>query len=700
MRNAMEDATEGMSASSTRPIIPVSYMYDRHLAGFYQEEDIDGGDPVTRAMRKADALYERTASLDLSDLSIPEDSTSNEMPLAEPTAHTGKIEYGEARVVQMQPAIPTTLKRVKSADRWYTKADRKSLYAAPLTPPRSYSTRTVQTDNAMTPEDGILTFPGTTPSFKHEVIGNSGSTRLPGAVRAAQLQATPRALPNHTPPIASHQTFQPQEDLIISLADAQSDPVLQYATDNLLYDGTPVHFCSANRSMQGGPHDDGKTPTERLRDMKTQNALRTLLADLLPAPHDYDESLFTEVRDTQSLGESIAETSVGSQPAYDLVLAVGGQDTVRKELYQRITGELQALGQAPTGSRSMRIDLGQLIASAMQSYTSQPLASQTKTNPFTDSFLLAHLLIAEMKQALVGSSEARYIILDFTTQNLPIVFAMRSIMGPDIVKIAGIVNDEQLFQDFKRRRTRNRAYKMATAPEFQPNPPFSPSPTPSTSIAEADFLISSSAGEAEEAIFINAVWKHLIRLDDSYAPKPDSPEFDDACLLPIPSSLNGLRNVRFHAPSPDSPPESPPGRTDHQQAIPPSPRYTVFPPAHQHQATRPVSPDPTIASRGSSRSKTNWSSKIGRPGKAGGLIGSGVKRSLSKLFSRKAPTQGPVLHPAVAEMGIANHTGFQAHGDEEDDVDAEERRLVPLFDRSRVYENGGSAKALRMLGID
>jgi hypothetical protein len=88
----------------------------------------------------------------------------------------------------------------------------------------------------------------------------------------------------------------------------------------------------------------------------------------------------------------------------------------------------------------------------------------------------------------------------------------------------------------------------------------------------------------------------------------------------------------------------------------------------------------------------------------GGVVGNGMKRSLSKLFSRKTPARGPVLLPPAGfvELGSENYVGFEARQEveDEDEMDAEERRLVPLFDRRRVqHEGGGSAKALRMLGI-
>jgi hypothetical protein len=745
MKGSMASVTEDVSASSPRCPTSVGYMYDRFLGDFHQGEEIDCSDPVIRAMKRAEALYERTASLDLSDLSIPEENTAVEMPLAVPTTltsrtlrisrtsylsqisstlqtpDTGNVEYGEARVIQLQPAIPTTLKRVKSADRWYTRAERKSAYAAPLTLSRSCSTRTVRKDANMTPETRTISFLDSPPSLKHTAARANqeqeasqlsptsypGSPRVPSAVRAAQPHETLRALRDHTPLEAPQQIMQYQEDLIITLANVQSDPVMQFATDNLVYDGLPVHFCSSHYTTRAVCHDNDKVSTELQTALETQNALRTLLADILPASPDYDQSLFAEVRDTERLWDIVAETSDETRFAYDLVLAFGGQDAVRKELHQRIVRELEVLGQRSEEDRSRRINFGLLIASAMQSYTSQPLASQTKTNPFADPFLLAHLLVTEMKHVLTASSGARYIILDFTAQHLPIVFAMQSIMGPDTFKIASIVTDEKLVQEHKKRRTRNRAYQLADAPELGSIPSMSPSPTPPTSFAKVDFLIGSSSGEAEEAIFINAIWKHLIQRDGFYAPNPDdTPGFDDACLLPLPSSSSSPRNVRFHVPfvhDPDSPPESPPGRTDHQQVVPSSPRYTVFPPTPQHQATRPVSPDPTIASRGSSRSKNNRSFSIGRPGRMGGVVGNGMKRSLSKLFSRKTPARGPVLPPAgFVELGSENYVGFEAQQEveDEDQMDAEERRLVPLFDRRRVqHEGGGSAKALRMLGI-
>jgi hypothetical protein len=738
VRGGMEGVMGGVSPSSPRPPTSVRYMYEQVLGDVCGEEEIDGSDPITRAMKRAEALYERTASLDLSDLTIPEEATAVEMPVVVPTTRTsralhisrssylsqisstlqtpdtGNVEYGEARIVQVQPAVPTTLKRVKSADRWYTRAERKSVYA-PLTPPRSYSTRTARKNDKVAPEASTLSFLDPPLSLRDDAarapqtqeasqLAPTLYPRLHISPSAPQVHETLRALHGHAPPKAPQQIMQNQEDLIISLTDANADPVMQFATENLVYDGLPIHFCSPHHSTRAVPHDDGKASANRQMAVETQNALRALLAEVLPASSDYDDLLFAEVRSTERLWE---ETSDKTKPAYDLILALGVQDAVPKQLYQRIAGELEILGQRREESRSRRVEFGQLIASAMQSYTSQPLASQTRTNPFADPFLLAHLLVTEMKHILTASPEARYIILDFTPQHLPIVFAMQSMIGPETFKIASIVNDEELIQGFRKRRTRNRAHHLASAPESLPFPPVSPSPPPPTSFAEADFIISSSAGEAEEAIFINAIWKHLIQVDDFYAPRPDSPEFDDAHLLPGPSSSNSPRNVRFHVPfvdSPDSPPDSPPGRADHRQvAAPPSPRYTVFPPPHQHQATRPVSPVPTIASRGSSRSKTNRSFNMSRPGRVGGVVGSGMKRSLSKLFSRKATTRGPVLPPVgFIELETENYVGFAAQEEEDDDddeTDADERRLVPLFDGRRVHDSGASTKALRMLGI-
>lgn len=753
MREGMEGVLMGgILPPPQRPLIGLGDNYARLLHDSH--DDDDESDPVIRAMRRADALYERTASLDLSGYSNAEPSSiAATTSLAVPnirysrmsrnsrsshfshmssslqTPDTSQVEYGEARLVQMQPVVPTALKRVKSADRWYTRAELDA-GTSPLALSRTQSTRTAPAVYTTTPEASKLDancLRVTPPSPDNDGSADgqdqgtpqlsldsaTGSSRPSRAVREAKRQETLLALRGQAPLKSLEQLMPCREDLIVLLEDAALDPVLQFTSDNLVEAGLPIHVCSPHHSAQAVSDDHDRLPAERRSAIETQNALRSFLAEILPVSPEYDASLFGEVENTDSLWESISEASVEIKRPYDMVLAVGAQDSVPKDYSRRVMCQLEDLGYKSLAEpRTRRIELSQLIGSAMQSYTSQPLASQTHTNPFADAALLAALLVSEINTFLSTTPEARYIILDFPAQHLPTVFAMQSIMDNESFKVAGIVdeNDEDVIRDFRKGRNKNREYQVARSPtERSPQAPtFS---IPSSSFSKVDYLLRSEAGEAEEAIFLNAIWNRLIEIDESYAPDAGpSGSFNPDDILPPPSVPTSPRNVRFHIPfmAPDSPPESPPGRpptvaapSEHgylaSTLFPAPATYTTLPPTH-HQSARPASPDPTIASRGSSR-KTNWSFRLGRQiHRSGGI---GIQRNLSRLFSRSAAPKtehlaGPVLPPpGLVELGDEDYEEEDGEGE----LDLDERRLLPLFGQRR-REGMGSAKAMRMLGID
>ncbi|RAL61558.1 hypothetical protein DID88_009597 [Monilinia fructigena] len=81
-----------------------------------------------------------------------------------------------------------------------------------------------------------------------------------------------------------------------------------------------------------------------------------------------------------------------------------------------------------------------LIASAMQTFMSQPLLARKDLDPMTDPRLLAELIVPHLEQYLITNSLVRFLVLSFPFNQISTVIALRSLLGSDLVKVAGVLD--------------------------------------------------------------------------------------------------------------------------------------------------------------------------------------------------------------------------------------------------------------------
>lgn len=318
----------------------------------------------------------------------------------------------------------------------------------------------------------------------------------------------------------------------------------------------------------------------------------------------------------------------------------------------------------------------------MQSFSTQPLlAHQTHNSLFNNPHLLACLLIPHLETYLAASSTTRFLLLEYPTEHLATVLALQKLVGSEMFKVAGVIDSEAASP------TTSEVVISLPGPIAQHSMPVARnldtislpgSPFPNTnkqggatiahrrrlSFSRADYLLTSSATDAEIAVFISKIWKVLIDADPFYmqlqvqhlAPKP---------LLP------GLVS-KFT--SPCSPPLSPPGLF-----LPPPP-----PPSSLRMTTRDESPS----------RKSDWSgsgSGSGHQHIAIAQQGSGASVA-SSLASPRSPSRLAALRSEREDYAVS----VVEEGEFYDD---EERRLMPMYMRQSQLKKGNSRKALRWLGL-
>src|SRR5579862_2100426 len=80
----------------------------------------------------------------------------------------------------------------------------------------------------------------------------------------------------------------------------------------------------------------------------------------------------------------------------------------------------------------------------MQTFTSQPLSIQAGENPFSQPLLLATLLIPHLETYLSSNDSTSLLILHYPASHLSSVLALRDLLGPQLLKVAGIIDAEAI----------------------------------------------------------------------------------------------------------------------------------------------------------------------------------------------------------------------------------------------------------------
>jgi hypothetical protein len=183
----------------------------------------------------------------------------------------------------------------------------------------------------------------------------------------------------------------------------------------------------------------------------------------------------------------------------------------------------------------------------MQIFSSQ--YPQLPFNPLSQPTVIAALLVPQLESYLASNFGTRLLILQYTSAHLPIIFALRKLLGHDLFKIAGIL--DSLASDppsMSRPRTpittinplSNDAVASRIYSRFNTSRSNVSSPRPETSgsgtsfplprqekkldtitFARADYLIPSSATTTEVNNFINLISKTLVEKSSFYTPEPE-----------------------------------------------------------------------------------------------------------------------------------------------------------------------------------
>jgi hypothetical protein len=305
----------------------------------------------------------------------------------------------------------------------------------------------------------------------------------------------------------------------------------------------------------------------------------------------------------------------------------------------------------------------------MQAFTAQRLTHQTTDNPFTNTYLLATLIIPHLETYLAAHSEVRFLLLEFPPDHLATILALQKLVGVDLLKVAQIVdsNAKEPLPFTHVRGASISARKDDSSSSSGSGPqvkvlPITPSPTPENfSFSKANYLLTSTASESEISTFISTVWKILMEISQFYIPE-ETPKPKSARKIPSPITFSPFPKLLS---GPQSPPLSP---------APPTPSLRL-PSAHATPA-RPVSPAPS--SKAPSLAETVKTNKSGKSRKGG--------------KSRKSPGK-------AGTPGNDGESTLDLDFADDSDYDMEERRLMPMFMRKPVVRKGNSRKALKFLGL-
>jgi hypothetical protein len=89
-------------------------------------------------------------------------------------------------------------------------------------------------------------------------------------------------------------------------------------------------------------------------------------------------------------------------------------------------------------NRSGKLDIEYLVGQVMQRSSSGSSLSATSQLP--DPTILAALLVPQIEAFLATNISTGFLILHFSFTYLDVMFELRKLLGPDLIKIAGILD--------------------------------------------------------------------------------------------------------------------------------------------------------------------------------------------------------------------------------------------------------------------
>ncbi|SPJ72892.1 uncharacterized protein FTOL_02621 [Fusarium torulosum] len=390
-----------------------------------------------------------------------------------------------------------------------------------------------------------------------------------------------------------------------------------------------------------------------------QNSLRSVLQNHIPPENEgHRQFQFPLLPELEGLWKPVFwETNPGSDQAcgrrVDQILAFGAQRGVKRDYASTIAGQLEKLGSKASGmSRSGRLDFRYLLANAMQTYTAQPLTSQTQENPFTNSFLLATLIVPHLETYIALHTEVRFLLLDYPPEHLSTVLALQKLVGVEMMKVAQIVDTSNKNMPFTHLRGNS-----ITGPEQGPVGRFGKTfPLNSGSgyditVSKANFLLTSNASDAEIRTFIGTISKILSKISDFYIPE-ELPRKPSPKKPKTPSITGKFSPFPRVSSAPHSPPMSPTAGATLGATFPGTS-------ANLSRASSIAETVKTV--------KSTWSKQ-------------------SRTKSKRKPSTADTR--SILTMYV-----------DDSDWDQEDRRIMPLLERKPDGRKANTHKALKFLGL-
>ncbi|KAK2592936.1 hypothetical protein QQS21_009343 [Conoideocrella luteorostrata] len=408
--------------------------------------------------------------------------------------------------------------------------------------------------------------------------------------------------------------------------------------------------------------------------VSVQNSLRSILGEYFPPDTEgYRQFQFSLLPEFDELWKPMFRGGEPGSPQKDdsngtQILAIGSQKGVQKEYSSAVTGRLEKVGRKSCEIvKTGRVDFRYLLANAMQAFTAQRLANQTD-NPFTNSYLLATLIIPHLETYLALHTDVRYLLLLYPPEHLATVLALQKLIGIDVMKVAQIV-DSKSKEDSPFKHIRGASINSKSESKSA-RTPFSSRSSSEVAVSKANYLLTSTASEKDIATFVSTVWN--IDIEEPEAPVDEQWTEKPKKKKPPPLSMKKDQMSEIPKPSAQSPA---------------SPKSASVSPPSSHNAAVPVPPIPAPAP--DSAPPTSPAVSLRAPSLAGTiktLKSIKSKRSLTKLRNKSAP-----------QTETESPTGLDFIDDSDDDLD--ERRLMPVFMQKRVIRKPNSRKALKFLGL-
>jgi hypothetical protein len=300
-----------------------------------------------------------------------------------------------------------------------------------------------------------------------------------------------------------------------------------------------------------------------------QNSLRLLLSVLFPPGESrFSQHYFPVAPEADRFWKPVFSNDDISSfsnegSTVDQIIALGPEPGVNAEFYSQLSGQIERLGIKKDGiNRSGKLDIRYkssklglitnadqhcryLIANAMQTYSMGLLTNDTIFNPLSNPKTLAVLLVPQIEAFLAINSSTRLLILQYQSSHLPVIFALRQLLGTDLLKVAGILDslsldppsfirhrepilnplsNESVAERWKEYAKHARLHslqqsKIAHDLDVQNKDAQDPKQEPVVSFSKANYILPSTATDAETTTFLSSICKDLMRKSTFYTPE-------------------------------------------------------------------------------------------------------------------------------------------------------------------------------------